>query len=256
MNFAVDNDIYDFACKLSAEAAFLTLNWFQKRDLRVRLKEDNTEVTDADKAVEEFLRKAIEKAFPHDTIIGEEEDMSSGSSERTWIIDPIDGTASFVRGVPLYSSLLAMVDGHGPAIGTIHLPALDKYVTAGRGLGAISSESMISVSPIQKIEEGCISSSSFDMPWWPETALQAVLSSGAKTRTWGDGYGYFLVATGGIEAMVDPSLYVYDIAPMLTIIPECGGLITTWSGEESLVDGQGWVATNGLIHEHLLKILQ
>jgi histidinol-phosphatase len=81
------------------------------------------------------------------------------------------------------------------------------------------------------------------------------LNSGAKTRTWGDGYGYFLVGTGRIEAMIDPSLYIYDIAPMLTVIPECGGTITTWDGGETLEDKQGWIATNGQIHEELLATL-
>ena len=94
------------------------------------------------------------------------------------------------------------------------------------------------------------------MPWWPEKPLTAILSSGAKTRTWGDGYGYFLVATGQIEAMIDPSLYIYDIAPMLTVIPECGGSITTWTGQSTLLDSEGWVATNGHIHDDLLSLLQ
>ena len=188
-------------------------------------------------------------------MVGEEDSTTKGTSSRRWIIDPIDGTASFVRGVPLYSSLLAMFDEYGPAIGLIHLPALGQSLLAGRGLGATNNGKQAQISTIGSIPDSCISSSSFDQPWWPDKPLHSILNSGAKTRTWGDGYGYFLVGTGRIEAMIDPSLYTYDIAPMLTVIPECGGTITTWDGGEILEDKQGWVATNGRIHKELLAML-
>jgi histidinol phosphatase-like enzyme (inositol monophosphatase family) len=255
MQAPVENDLLDFAKVIAAEAASLTLKWFQSHDLKVDIKSDTTEVTDADKAVEEYLRTAIGKEFPHDTIIGEESENFSGESHRKWIIDPIDGTASFARGVPLYSSLLAMFDDSGPAIGIIHLPALHEFIAAGRGRGVSCSQLDNSVSSISKIADSCISSSSFDIPWWSENSLLKIAASGAKTRTWGDGYGYFLVATGRIEAMIDPSLYTYDIAPMLTIIPECGGVISTWDGNTELEDKVGWVASNGFIHDDLLALL-
>ena len=255
MQKPVENDVFQYAKMIAAEAAALTLDWFQSYDLKVDLKPDNTEVTDADKAVEEYLRTAISKEFPDDTIIGEESENFSGKTSRRWIIDPIDGTASFARGVPLFSSLLAMIDESGPAIGIIHLPALDEFIAAGRGVGITSSQPTISVSSVEDISNSCVSSSSFDVPWWPENSLLKIAASGAKTRTWGDGYGYFLVATGRIEAMIDPPLYTYDVAPMLTIIPEAGGRITTWDGKTELEDKVGWVATNGLIHDDLLSLL-
>ena len=251
----VDNELFSFACHIADQAAQLTLEWFQRSDLRTDIKSDGTEVTDAARAAENYLRSEIAQAFPNDTIIGEEAENYVGDSSRRWIIDPIDGTASFVRGVPLYSSLLAMFDEHGPAIGTIHLPALDESLVAGRGLGAYSGERKAAVSSIESISESCISSSSFEQPWWPKEALLNITSSGAKIRTWGDGYGYFLVGTGRIEAMIDPSLHIYDVAAMLTIIPECGGSISTWSGETELEDKRGWVGTNGLIHQDVLSKL-
>ncbi len=251
----VEKELFSFACRVAEEAAQRTLDWFQKSDLITDIKPDGTEVTDADRSAEELLRSEIGKEFPNDTIIGEEAEDSVGNSSRRWIIDPIDGTASFVRGVPLYSSLLAMFDEHGPAIGIIHLPALKTSLIAGRGLGAYTGEQQATVSSVNSIEESCISSSSFDQPWWPEKALMNITSCGAKIRTWGDGYGYFLVGTGRIEAMIDPSLYTYDVAAMLTIIPECGGTISTWSGETKLANSKGWVATNGLIHQEVLSKL-
>jgi len=101
-----------------------------------------------------------------------------------------------------------------------------------------------------------VSSSSFDASWWPPAALGAVVGSGAKTRTWGDGYGYLLVATGRIEGMVEPDLNTWDIAAMLTVIPEAGGTITTWDGDTELAQGAGWVASNGLIHPDLLGLVR
>ena len=255
MQVPVDNDVFRFAKLIAAEAANLTLDWFQSHDLKVDIKADNTEVTDADKAVEEYLRTAISKEFPNDTIIGEESENFSGKTSRQWIIDPIDGTASFARGVPLFSSLLAMFDESGPAVGVIHLPALNEFIAAGRGIGVSSSQPNNTVSSVEHISNSCISSSSFDVPWWPEKSLLNIAASGAKTRTWGDGYGYFLVATGRIEAMIDPPLYTYDVAPMLTIIPESGGRISSWDGKTELEDKIGWVATNGLIHDDLLTLL-
>ena len=251
----VDKELFTFACKAAENAAQLTLKWFQNNDLTADIKSDGTEVTDADRSAEDLLRSSINKEFPNDTIIGEEVEDSIGSSHQKWIIDPIDGTASFVRGVPLYSSLLAVIDEHGPAIGIINLPALGESLIAGRGLGAYRGNLIAEVSKIHSIAESCVSSSSFDQPWWPREALLNITSSGAKIRTWGDGYGYFLVGTGRIEAMIDPSLYTYDIAAMLTIIPECGGKITTWSGETELEDKKGWVASNGLIHKNILEQL-
>ena len=127
----VDNELFSFACHIADQAAQLTLEWFQRSDLRTDIKSDGTEVTDADRAAENYLRSEIAQAFPNDTIIGEVAENYVGDSSRRWSIDPIDGTASFVRGVPLYSSLLAMFDEHGPAIGPIHLPALGESLVAG-----------------------------------------------------------------------------------------------------------------------------
>lgn len=251
----VDPALLEFAAHEAAVAADLTLEWFQRSDLAVDHKRDGTEVTEADRAAEAHLRAAVGRAYPEDTFIGEEAGTTQGSSGQTWIVDPIDGTASFVRGVPLYSSLVAVLDEHGPAVGILSIPALGHTIVAGRGRGATHNGGPTSVSPVATVAHSCLSTSSFDQPWWPAAALEAVTTSGAKTRTWGDGYGYFLVATGRVEAMIDPSLYTYDIAAMLTIIPEAGGRLTRWDGAADLADEVGWVATNGHIHTEVLDLL-
>ena len=147
------------------------------------------------------------------------------------------------------------MDEHGPALGVVIAPALDERVTAGRGRGCLYNGTTASVSDVDEIGDSCLSSSAYDGSWWPREALLAVTDSGAKTRTWGDGYGYMLVATGRVEAMVEPRLNTWDIAPMLTVIPEAGGTITTWTGATQLEQDAGWVASNGLVHADLLHLI-
>jgi len=251
----VDAELLADALRVAQGAAALTLDWFQRDDLGIDHKADGSEVTDADRAAETYVREQVAAKYPHDTVIGEEAGVSEGSSTRRWIVDPIDGTASFVRGVPLYSTLLAVFDEHGPAVGAVHIPALNERVTAGRGRGCLHNGVPSRVSTIDTVATSCVSTSAYDGSWWPTDALLAVTGSGAKTRTWGDGYGYVLVATGRIEAMVEPALNTWDIAPMLTVIPEAGGVLSTWDGSTDLRQGAGWIASNGRIHDELLGLV-
>ncbi|MCY4035971.1 MAG: hypothetical protein OXF64_00750 [bacterium] len=249
---AAASELLSEAVELAQQAGRLTLRWFADRDLSVQRKDDGSPVTDADKAAESFLREALAARFPEDAVIGEEFPQEQGTSGRTWVIDPIDGTRSFVRGVPLYATLLAMIDQQGPAIGVAAVPGLNEAVWAGRGLGCHHNGRRCRASSQRDLNRSYLSASGFE--WWPDGAFERVRQTGARMRTWGDGYGYVLVATGRVEAMIDPGLNLWDIAPMLTIIPESGGRITRWSGETGAGAGD-WVATNGLIHDQLLREL-
>lgn len=250
----VDPDLLDAAEAMAREAADMTLRWFQQDDLGLRHKGDGSPVTAADLATEDHLRASIAERFPEDAIAGEERPDVGGTSGRRWIIDPIDGTESFIRGVPLYSSLLAMVDEHGPAIGTVIVPALGLGAVAGRGRGCRWNGVALQVNGTSDLSHACLSTTSFDRPWWPAEALWAVSGAAPRTRTWGDGYGYLLVAMGRIEAMTDPEMHVWDVAPMMTVIPEAGGRITRWDGSTELASG-AWLASNGHVHDELLAIL-
>ncbi|WP_419924538.1 inositol monophosphatase family protein [Candidatus Poriferisocius sp.] len=250
---SVAAELLNEAVELTREAGRLTLGWFNDHDLSVRRKGDGSPVTDADQVAEAFLREALAKRFPDDAVIGEEYPAEQGTSGRTWIIDPIDGTRSFVRGVPLYTTLLAMIDQHGPAIGVSAVPGLDETVWAGRGLGCYHDGRPCQVSPQTELARSYLCASGFE--WWPEGAFDRVSRTGARMRTWGDGYGYVLVATGRTEAMIDPGLNLWDIAPMLVIIPESGGQITQWNGATTAEAGD-WLATNGAIHDQLLNRLR
>jgi histidinol phosphatase-like enzyme (inositol monophosphatase family) len=249
---AADADLLDTAVALVRQAGELTLRWFRSTSLVVDRKGDGTPVTEADRTAERFLRDEIARRFPDDTIVGEEEADRAGTSGREWIIDPIDGTKAFTHGVPLYCNLLAVNDEHGPALGVINLPALGETVYAGRGLGCFDNGEPAHVSERDRLAGSYVSSSGYD--YWPTEPLLAVRDAGCQLRTWGDGYGYALVATGRIEAMVDPEVARWDVAAMPVIIGEAGGRYSDFGGTDDVTSGTG-VATNGRIHDELLTLL-
>ena len=249
----VDPELVELAVELVRGAGDITLRWFATSDLQVDRKADGTPVTQADRAAERWLREQLDKHVPDDGIIGEEEPPVAGRSGRRWILDPIDGTKAFTRGVPLYSTLLAFDDQHGPAIGVIGLPAVGQVVYAGRGRGCWADGQPARVSDTSDIKGAYISSSSFSH--WPEPALLAVKRAGMELRTWGDGYGYAMVATGRVDAMVDPSVELYDVAPRPVIMAEAGGRFSSFDDDPSPSAGSG-VATNGRLHPELLSLLR
>ncbi len=249
----VDRTLLDFAVELAREAGETTLPWFQSSDLAVESKADGTPVTAADRASERLVRERLAERFPEDGILGEEEPESHGASGRRWIVDPIDGTKAFTRGVPLYSTLLALDDEHGPAVGVIVLPALRQAVYAGRGLGCWIDGERARVSRTDALDGSYLTTSSYTH--WDDRALLAVKHAGCQLRTWGDGYGYALIATGRADAMVDPAVEVYDVAPMPVILTEAGGRFTSLDGAPGAAGGSG-LATNGLVHDELLALLR
>jgi histidinol-phosphatase len=248
----IDQHTLDTAVALVRAAGDRTLQWFRAPHLEVLQKGDGTPVTAADRDAERFLRERLGEAFPGDGVLGEEEEPTAGTTGRRWIIDPIDGTKAFTCGVPLYSNLLALEDEHGIAVGVINLPALGETVWAGRGLGCWSEQGRARVSDHATVPGAYLMSSSFSH--WPEGRVAALEAAGAVLRTWGDGYGYALVATGRVAAMVDPIVAPYDIAPMPVILSEAGGRFTDLHGAESIETGSG-LATNGHLHDELLALV-
>ena len=247
-----DQATLDLARELTQAAGQRTLRWFGATDLEVERKGDGTPVTAADRDAERFLRTELEAAFPGDGILGEEEEPTPSSTGRRWIIDPIDGTKAFTCGVPLYSNLLALEDEHGIAVGVVNLPALGETVWAGRGLGCWSERGPATVSHARSLSGAYVMSSSFST--WTAPQLAAVEGAGAILRTWGDGYGYALVATGRVAAMVDPIVATYDVGPMPVLLDEAGGRFTDLAGSPTVEGGSG-LGTNGLVHDELLALL-
>lgn len=246
------------AREIAEAAGALTLKWYQKNDLEVNYKVDGTEVTEADRAAEALIREQLLKHHPEDAVVGEEQGGSFNSTHRTWVIDPIDGTRGFVKGIPLYSTLIALVDEEGPLVGVIHLPVLGLTMVAGRENGCWLDDQRCRVSTHPVLDKALINTSSCET--YSEQNFAHLKKSGAVMRTWGDGYGYFLVASGRAEAMVDPVCSVWDLAPVPIIIEEAGGKFSNLLGEPGLKldqrsDRLDGLATNGLLHNEVLATL-
>ncbi len=247
----VDQALLDEAVELCRHAGELTLKWFRSLELSIDHKGDGTPVTAADKAAERYLREELGARYPDDAIHGEEEADKPGTSGRRWVIDPIDGTKAFTKGVPLYCNLLALEDEHGVALGVINLPGLTEMVYAGRGLGCHCNGAPARVSQVPYLDEAYLTTSGFG--GWSPAALAATHDAGIHLRTWGDGFGYALVATGRVEAMVDQIASPWDVAPAVVILEEAGGRFTSMHGEEGFHHGSG-LGTNGLLHDELLEL--
>lgn len=253
----VNTEMLDEAVGWARKAGDLTLEWFNNTELEVDSKADGTPVTQADRATERLLRELISETYPDDAVQGEEEADRPGTSGRRWVIDPIDGTKAFSHGVGTYSNLLYMEDEEGPALAIINLPALGETVYAGRGLGCFFNGSPTRVSLTDDLPTSYLSCTGFHM-WTPEM-FKRVTTAGLRLRTWGDAYGYALVATGRIEAMFDPILARWDIVAPALIIREAGGTITTRDGDPDVSpDANGdysAIASNGVRHQTLVELL-
>jgi histidinol phosphatase-like enzyme (inositol monophosphatase family) len=248
-------ELLDFSVSAAREAGEITLCYF-KREFETRLKGKDNFVTQADLEAEELLRRKISERFPDDAIVGEEGGEREGSTGRRWIIDPIDGTYSFVHGVPFYGVLLGVeVDGE-PAVGVINLPALDEMVYAAKGLGCFWNGEPARVSQTEKLEDALLLSTDFGScaRHGFGAAADDLQRRAAQRRTWGDCYGYALVATGRADVMLDPALNVWDCAALLPVLEEAGGTFTDWEGRRSIHSGNG-VATNGALFEEIMRII-
>lgn len=253
----------ELARKFAREAGELTLNYFYALDtVAVERKDDQSPVTVADREAEKLLRKRIEEHFPDDAVFGEEFPAKEGMSGFRWLLDPIDGTKSFIHGVPLYSTLIGITKDGEPVAGVIELPPVGETVWAGRGLGAWH-ETPRTTEPVQAKVSDCrnLSEALFlnsEVIWFDRTdrgnAYKRLEKSVRLTRTWGDAYGYAMVATGRADVMVDPILSDWDAGPLLVVLEEAGGKFTDWKGTPTIFGKEG-VASNGILHEAVLKCI-
>jgi histidinol-phosphatase len=245
-------ELLEEAVGLARQAGDHTLKYFRSLSLVVEEKGDGTPVTRADRETERLLRDELARRYPGDGIVGEEEAEKPSDTGRWWIIDPIDGTKAFCRGVPLYANLIALEDEHGPAIGVIHVPAAGETVYAARGLGCFLNGMRTQVNHRSELAGSWLTSSGW--AHWDDEVLLRLKRAGLQLAGWGDAYGYLLVASGRVEAMADPEAARYDLAPVPVIMAEAGGRFTDWSGSPDCDRGTG-LATNGRIHDQLLALL-
>lgn len=240
----------EFALDNAVRAGKSTLSYFNA-GTKVERKVDDSPVTEADLRAERLIRDAIEANFPGESVLGEEE--GGEPAERFWVIDPIDGTKSFVCGVPLFGTLLSYEENGEPQVGVAYFAALDEVVYAEKGEGCFWSGKPCRVSETPNIEDSVLSCGSHaSMRRCGKDAAFLKLAERARaTRTWTDAYGHALVATGRIEAMIDPILAYWDISAMKLIVREAGGRFTDFAGGEHPVDQA--ISSNGRIHDLLLE---
>ena len=228
----------ELAVEAALEAGRHTLRFFRQDDLVVDRKTDDSPVTVADREAEQLLRRRIEESFPEDSILGEEFDDVEGKSDFRWILDPIDGTKSFIHGVPLYSTLVAVEREGESRIGVLVIPALGEYVYARIGEGAWvvrgdAPKRPAHVSDRSRLEESLFLTSEVEnFEKVGRTDLYLKLQEKCRlSRSWGDGYGYLMLATGRAELMVDPLMESWDAGPLLPIVQEAGGDVYRLGGE-------------------------
>lgn len=252
--------IFETAREIALAAGEITMRYFAT-SLAVDTKADGSPVTIADREAETLLRREISARFPTHGILGEEFGEVEGSDPIRWILDPIDGTKSFMRGVPLYAVLIGVEIEGAPLVGVAHFPALRETVAAARGLGCLwtrpDGESVpAQVSGINELAGSVLlTTDTLRVAQEPVGKGWAELASRTSfMRSWGDAYGHALVATGRAEIMVDPILSPWDAAPLQPILLEAGGKFTDLAGRETIHGGSG-ISTNGLLHDEVLATL-
>jgi histidinol phosphatase-like enzyme (inositol monophosphatase family) len=247
--------LLDFALDAAWQAGRITLGYFQT-GLSVERKGDKSPVTLADKAAEQKIRELINRYWPDHGIIGEEYGEQAGKGGLAWTIDPIDGTKSFVQGVPLYANLLALTDGKQPLVGVANFPALDETIYATQGGGCFSNGRRARVSSVGQLREAVLLGSEIGKHQygdkWP--AWERLVGATYVQRTWGDAYGYLLVATGRAEIMVDSVMNVWDCGPFQVILEEAGGTFTDWKGNPTIYGGES-LATNGHLFKAVMQLM-
>jgi len=257
-------DDLSLAHVLADTADKVSMDRFRALDLRVESKPDLTPVSDADRAVEKALRSTLQRTRPRDAVLGEEFGVTAaaaGPGHRQWVIDPIDGTKNYIRGVPIWATLIALMDGDQPVVGLVSAPALGRRWWAATGHGAYAgkragSATAIKVSGVRRISDASFCYSSLD--GWEETGrldpVLDIIRQSWRSRAYGDFYGYMLVAEGAVDIMVEPELSLWDLAALIPIVTEAGGTFTDLTGRPGPGGGSA-VATNGKLHEEVLTRL-
>ncbi len=255
-----DDDLR-FAHVLADAADDITTRRFRALDLKVETKPDLTPVTDADRAVEESLRNVLKRARPRDAVLGEEMGRS-GSGPRCWVIDPIDGTKNYVRGVPVCATLIGLMDGDDVVVGVVSAPSLVRRWWGALGGGAWTGRSLTKAAPcrvsgVTKLDDASLSYSG--LGGWAQRGLSdeflGLTRSVWRTRAFGDFWSHMLVAEGACDVSAEPEVSLWDLAALQVIVTEAGGRFTSLEGETT-PDGGSVVCTNGHLHDEVLSRLR
>lgn len=246
----------DAAAEISQIGGDHTLKYFQK-GVEVISKADDSPVTIADRETEQIMRKEILKRFPDHGIIGEEFGKTNEDSNIQWILDPIDGTKSFIHGVPFYTNLIGILIDNVPVVGVINAPALNEMCVAAIGLGATFNGKPCSVKETDSLEDATLLVTEINRfnEMGIQPMFQELMDNTKIHRTWGDAYGHMMVAIGRADVMVDPKLSIWDAAALLPVLIESGGTYCDFDGKESIHTGEG-ISTNKMLAPKVLEIIK
>jgi histidinol-phosphatase len=244
-----------FANGLADRAGEIGMGLFLGEGLEVRHKADRTVVTQADTSIEAMVREQVAAAFPDDHVLGEEEGGGDRATGRVWIVDPIDATANYARGIPVWATLIALQVDRELVLGLVHAPAIGERYEAVRGGGARMNGRSIGVSAIGELAEAQVFHAGLEA-WGSEARqrLVGLLGGSARTRGFGDFWGHTLVARGAGEAMIEPELNIWDYAALQVVVEEAGGRVTQLDGSPTRHLGSV-VSSNGLLHDDILSAL-
>jgi histidinol-phosphatase len=256
MSKSQQDDLLAAVTDVARLAGDVAASYFRKT-LAVETKGDGSPVTIADRESERTAREWIGSRFPDDGIVGEEFGDQSKPGARRWLIDPIDGTKSFIRGVPLWATLVAVCDGNDVLAGAAYFPGVGELLAAAPGKGCWWNDARCRVSAVAAVRDATVLTTDprfvdqeSRRERWEDLTRQSMIA-----RTWGDAYGYLLVATGRAEVMIDPVMNPWDSAPFMPIIEEAGGIFTDWSGIRTVFGGSA-VATNKAVGGEVRRILR
>ncbi|MDR1851802.1 MAG: histidinol phosphatase [Propionibacteriaceae bacterium] len=245
---------------LADQADKISMARYRAQDLKIDRKPDFTPVSDADLAVEDQIRTTLARSRPRDAVHGEERE-DTGYGERVWVIDPIDGTSNYVRGVPVWATLVALMENDQPVVGMVSAPALGRRWWASRGAGAFVGRSIVAsqpchVSKVRSLDDAYLSYS--EVAEWVDAGLGQqfanLMATCWRSRGFGDFWNYMLVAEGAVDLAGEPELELHDMAACAIIVQEAGGMFTSIDGKPG-VSGPGGLASNGLLHNQALAML-
>jgi histidinol-phosphatase len=248
------SDLLSVAVDAAYAGGRRTLAYFNTA-VEVETKADDTPVTCADREAEAIIKQIIHRHYPSHAILGEETGATPGDADYRWIIDPIDGTKTFIHGVPLYGVLIGVEVRGKASVGVIYMPAMDEMICAADGLGCQWNGRVGRVSTVDRLEDATLLTTSILQCQKRGKAFDILASRTKLQRSWGDCYGYALVATGRAEIMLDPQMNPWDCAPMLPILSEAGGKFSSWDGK-STIYGADAVAANEALFDQVVSILK
>jgi myo-inositol-1(or 4)-monophosphatase len=250
-----ERELIDFLRLLAEKSGEVIRPFFANPDLKVELKADQSPVTIADRRAEEVMRGLIKERYPDHGIIGEEYGDKNTDAQFVWALDPIDGTRPFTAGCPLFGTLICLLEEGEPKIGAIHNPVLSQLMI-GNNLTTTLNGRSVEVGNTTELAEARLLTCNVDAPaeYQDGEKWEALRAATADTFTWGDCYGYLLLAAGGADIMVDPTMNPWDLLALIPVIRGAGGVISDWHGNDP-VKGNSIVAANPVLHPQVIKVL-